>query len=232
VLDSYEDHSAFLTTRSRYASLFDLSPTDYKAWAHGLKKAGYATDPAYAYKLISLIEEYELHRFDLMTKKDLAKKSSKKKTSTKQRQSKTTQTKQSKVIDTASKGQKQNLQPVGSVYAYSTHDLLKVNGLKYVIARLGDTYGSIADEFGMKEKNLLVYNEMSNQSKLTPGQRVYLQKKKQKAPKGFDTHVVQAGESLYSISQFYGIRLVDLFKMNDMPHDQKAKAGQIIKIRP
>ncbi|MBP8023376.1 MAG: glucosaminidase domain-containing protein, partial [Paludibacter sp.] len=49
VLDSYEDHSAFLKNRTRYAFLFELSPTDYQAWAHGLKKAGYATDPSYAY---------------------------------------------------------------------------------------------------------------------------------------------------------------------------------------
>ena len=53
VSESYDDHSLFLTSRSRYAELFKLKPTDYKAWAHGLKKAGYATDPNYAHKLIN-----------------------------------------------------------------------------------------------------------------------------------------------------------------------------------
>ena len=61
---SYRDHSLFLTTRSRYASLFDLRPDDYKAWAKGLKKAGYATDRKYPDKLIQLIERYDLQRFD------------------------------------------------------------------------------------------------------------------------------------------------------------------------
>src|SRR5690606_36452189 len=62
--DSYNDHSLFLTTRGRYASLFDLDRDDYEAWAKGLRKAGYATDPKYPDKLIGLIERYDLARFD------------------------------------------------------------------------------------------------------------------------------------------------------------------------
>ena len=61
---SYRDHSLFLTTRGRYSSLFDLSQKDYKGWAKGLKKAGYATDPKYPDKLISIIERYQLEDFD------------------------------------------------------------------------------------------------------------------------------------------------------------------------
>ena len=61
---SYRDHSIFLSTRSRYDFLFDLKITNYKSWAKGLKKAGYATDPKYPKKLISLIERYRLDRFD------------------------------------------------------------------------------------------------------------------------------------------------------------------------
>jgi hypothetical protein len=62
--DSYEDHSLFLTGHSRYSGLFKLRITDYKGWARGLQKSGYATDKAYANKLIKLIEDYELYRFD------------------------------------------------------------------------------------------------------------------------------------------------------------------------
>lgn len=62
---SFRDHSLFLYERSRYAFLFDFDRDDYKSWARGLKKAGYATDPAYPRKLISLIERYDLHRYDL-----------------------------------------------------------------------------------------------------------------------------------------------------------------------
>ena len=63
-LQSYRDHSLFLTDRKRYAFLFELKRTNYTGWAKGLKKAGYATDPKYAKKLIRLIEEYQLYRFD------------------------------------------------------------------------------------------------------------------------------------------------------------------------
>ena len=66
---SYRDHSLFLTSRSRYDFLFDIKRNDYKAWAKGLKKAGYATDPKYPDKLISLIERYRLDRYDLKKRK-------------------------------------------------------------------------------------------------------------------------------------------------------------------
>ena len=64
VKDSYEDHSIFLATGSRYAFLFKFSETDYENWARGLKRAGYATSPTYADKLIEIIERYNLNRFD------------------------------------------------------------------------------------------------------------------------------------------------------------------------
>ncbi|MFD0964799.1 glucosaminidase domain-containing protein [Pseudofulvibacter geojedonensis] len=62
--ESFKDHSLFLTSRGRYASLFKLKKTDYKGWAKGLRKAGYATDSKYPAKLISLIERYDLHKYD------------------------------------------------------------------------------------------------------------------------------------------------------------------------
>lgn len=64
VSDSYKDHSLFLRDNRRYSSLFDLSKTDYKGWAVGLKKAGYATNPSYANSLIGIIEEYGLYKYD------------------------------------------------------------------------------------------------------------------------------------------------------------------------
>lgn len=68
---SYEDHARFLTERPRYASLFKLKVTDYKGWAKGLQRCGYATDRAYANRLIKLIEDYDLYRYDVakITKK-------------------------------------------------------------------------------------------------------------------------------------------------------------------
>ena len=77
-LESYYDHSIFLKDRSRYSFLFDLKSNDYIGWAKGLKKAGYATDPKYSTKLISLIERYNLSRFDDSNFKTLNKKKEKK----------------------------------------------------------------------------------------------------------------------------------------------------------
>jgi len=62
--ESYEDHSRFLSQGKRYQSLFKLKTTDYKGWAYGLKKAGYATNPQYATKLIDIIKLYKLDRYD------------------------------------------------------------------------------------------------------------------------------------------------------------------------
>ena len=67
---SYRDHSLFLANRRRYENLFKHNSSDYKSWARGLKKAGYATDPKYAHKLIALIERYELYRYDTKNKTD------------------------------------------------------------------------------------------------------------------------------------------------------------------
>ncbi len=76
--ESYRDHSLFLVSRGRYSDLFKLDKDDYEAWAHGLRKAGYATDPKYAHKLISLIERYNLDQYDreVLGTKPRAKKSS------------------------------------------------------------------------------------------------------------------------------------------------------------
>ena len=67
---SFNDHSLFLTSRNRYASLFELKPNNYKGWAKGLKKAGYATDRKYSHKLINLIEDYHLYDYDDLVLKE------------------------------------------------------------------------------------------------------------------------------------------------------------------
>ena len=73
---SFRDHSEFLAYRKRYAALFKLRKDDYKGWARGLRKAGYATDPKYPQKLIILIERYELYKFDTKSKQSRSKKES------------------------------------------------------------------------------------------------------------------------------------------------------------
>lgn len=165
VLQSYEDHSQFLKNKTRYAFLFQLEPTDYEGWAFGLKKAGYATDPSYAYKLISLIENYGLHQFDLpkapqaVRKTDPVKETSQRKPST-------------------TNGFRSG--SMGAVVALVSHQVLKVNGVKFVYSLPSDNYALIADEFNMSVSKLLAYNDLTEDSGLPTGTRVFIAKKKEK----------------------------------------------------
>ena len=191
--ESYEDHSLFLVNRPRYSSLFLLNPTDYVSWAHGLKAAGYATDPAYAQKLINLIERYSLHQYDIEKKGLFATKT--------------------------------------DLQTQSERRIYKSNYLRIVVATENDTYASLAEELKISEKRLRKYNEVGTETQLKKGNIVYLSKKKKTAARANHIHVVQPGETLYGISQIYGIQLINLYKMNDIPFTQGAYIGQIIKLR-
>lgn len=209
VLDSYEDHAQFLKKRPRYSFLFDLKPGDYEGWAHGLKKAGYATDPTYAFKLISLIEVYDLHRFDI----DPNSMSTDSKTDR-------------KIIK-----KNETLNSIGTVNAFVSHVVVKVNGVKFVTTQPGDTYAGIADEFRITEERIRSYNEVNSTVILNPGDRVFIEMKKKKAPKKCETHAVVEGESMHSISQDYGIKIESIYKMNKIPFTKGVKLGQVLKLR-
>lgn len=188
--ESYRDHSKFLAGRSRYAALFKLNITDYKGWAHGLKKAGYATNPRYAYQLIDIIERYDLYKYD---KKG------------------------------GLKWMKENPNP---------HQPYLANGLVYVIARDGDTWKNLSKELDISQRKLRKYNDLYKGYELQDGDIIYLEKKNRKAQKGYIVHVLRAGESMYSVSQKYGIRLKRLYKMNKMrPEDSAPQIGTILRLR-
>lgn len=209
VLASYEDHSFFLKNKTRYAFLFELSPTDYESWAHGLKKAGYATDPTYAYKLISIIENYGLHAYDLVKGDDNTSVASKKSTEKSQ----------------------QNLPTMGSITATERHEVYKNNRVRYVVAQAGDTYSSIADEFDMNETNLRAFNEVKATTDLNAGTQVYLQFKRNKGGKSYATHVVREGETMYQIAQQYAIKTEKLYILNNKPFSEGAKIGEVLQLR-
>ena len=205
VLDSYEDHAIFLKNRTRYSFLFNLAPTDYEGWAQGLKKAGYATDPTYAYKLISIIEGYDLHRFDLANNSN-------------GNNSNNTKT-------------EENRGSMGIIQAIANHQVFKVNGVKFVTSNSGDTYVAIADEFNLSEARVREYNEIDSNTSLSIGIRVFIESKKNKASTESETHVVQDGESMYSISQYYGIKVESLYLLNKIPFTEGASLGQALKLR-
>ena len=202
VEDSYQDHSEFLVGGSRYRNLFELSITDYKGWARGLQQSGYATDRAYANKLIKLIEDYELYRFD--------DKNYRKGVSRKQREA---------------------IRNAEASMATWKHQPYITHGLVYVIAVDGDTFGSISNEFGFKEEDLLKFNEVPSDFPLIDGDIVYFQKKKKRADKGYEYHTVQVGESMYSISQIYGIQLRNLYRLNKKSYEYIPEEGDLLKLR-
>lgn len=202
VEDSYQDHSEFLVNGARYRVLFDLSITDYKGWARGLQKYGYATDRAYANKLIKLIEDYELYRFD--------------------------DRKYRKGVSRSDRQSQRNLETARVTW---THQPYLTHGLVYVIAVNGDTFGSIAREFGFSEKDLLKFNEVPEDFPLSEGDLVYFQKKKSRADKPYTFHTVQVGESMYSISQRYGIQLRNLYRLNKKNYEYIPEEGDQLKLR-
>lgn len=213
VLDSYRDHSLFLKNKPRYSFLFSYSSVDYESWAHGLKKAGYATDPSYAYKLIGLIENYELHKFDLL-KNDYQISGN---------------PKYNEKTGSVNKNKEQSV--LGVIPSVTTHTVYKTNRTKYIVAESGDTYESIAEEFNISIRKLKEYNEIDSNSGLKAGTQLYLRKKKNKASYGINNHVIKSGETMYSISQTYGIRLEKLYQLNNMPYTETARIGKVLKLR-
>lgn len=201
--ESYEDHSRFLANNPRYRSLFTLKQTDYKGWAHGLKRCGYATNPRYAEMLIGIIERYNLTQFD------------------------------SKTSGRYHATPRTTVQQQSESTFFRDHIVYKNNHLYMIIARAGDTWESIADATDVAPWNLMSYNEVPVNSAIVEGQIIYLEKKRQKADRYYKhhPHVVQPGESFYTISQRYGIRLRSLYKMNHLTPDDDIQVGQILKVR-
>ena len=213
VEDSYSDHSLFLTQRGRYTFLFDLKITDYKAWAKGLKKAGYATNPKYPDILISLIERYDLMKYDTQGKGKAATKPDK--------------SSGKKVVTsnmTVDKFKKSEKYPSG-------RQIFTNNSRKLIIAKQGDTFYGLAKEFGIYSWQLYKYNDLDKDYLLKIGDILYLQKKKRKAAREHKLHEVAAGQTIREISQLYGVRESRLYKMNNLPKGVQVSAGEILKLR-
>jgi LysM repeat protein len=218
--DSYYDHSEFLKSGSRYAFLFDLASTDYKGWARGLKKAGYATNPDYANMLIRTIEEKNLHYYDNGYKA-----------------ASPAPVKQPVLNDSSVvKETPRVLAPVNPVNdnvraAARVQRVMENNKLKYIVVKDGDTREKLEEEFQLLHWELPKYNELSNDFTLSPGQILYLQPKKEKAETGKDFYNTVDGDTMYTISQRYGIRLKSLYKMNRMTEDSEPESGTRLWLR-
>ncbi len=219
--ESFADHSVFLTGRSRYNELFTFDITDYKAWAKGLKAAGYATNPKYPDLLISIIEDLKLYELDQIGDPDrhapgglLA-----------NEDTKTTQEKEVK----GPKGRKEitmtfqrgSSKTVGNTHTVAIHE----NRVRYVVAKKGDTFYRIAEEFDMALWQLYKYNDFAEtKDVLEEGDIVYLQPKRRRAKQKGAVYSANETLSLKEISQINAIRLESLMKMNNI-----ASTGAVVE---
>ncbi len=203
--DSYTDHTNFLMNGPRYSFLFELDQTDYKGWARGLKKAGYATSPTYASALIRIIEEHELDRFD------------------------TGMIRRRRTDDTETVAEVTDID--GFEIEIDHRKILMRNRIDYIIVKKGDTYQSLTRELEMMPYELAQYNEIPRDSKLENGQVLYLQPKRSKASVEFSLHIVEGDETMYEISQMYGVKLKKLYQMNLMNPGEEPETGDEIHLR-
>lgn len=208
VYDSYADHAEFLRRGSRYTFLFELDVTDYKGWAKGLSKAGYATDPKYAEKLINLIERHELYQYD----------------SDKYIASVNKQNKQQKVKNASLTEDAFILNP----YIYNEYI---INNTPYVIAKPGDNIDKLSSELNLMKWQIKKYNDLNDEQQISEGDIIYLKPKRRKAERGMETHIVIEGETMRDISQTYGVKLNRLYRMNKMEQGSEPSSGQSLNLR-
>ncbi|MFV0184930.1 glucosaminidase domain-containing protein [Empedobacter falsenii] len=250
VEESYRDHSEFLALRPYYKALFNLDPTDFKAWAHGLKKAGYATDSKYAFKLISRIEKYNLDQFDKISAEEvfaklyalynnqddlmLANNSSKPK------KNEPKSIKEEVIL--ASYQPKENIveknEPIvnNKTVVYETRPQNPTtriknhkNNIPYIVAQAGETIATISRTYNKVPSDIANFNEIQMGSKLKDGQIVFFGKKK---TKGSDySYKVQEGDDMYTISQRFGVKVSSLYKLNRMEPGAQPKVGQRINLK-
>ena len=205
VQQSYDDHSDFLRTRDRYAFLFNLDITDYKAWAHGLKKAGYATNPAYAQKIIDLIERYSLQGLDKGENIPVAA--------------------ISKAPPIIIKEKNKPLTPIKRKET-AIAEMGEINQVPYVRAKRNDSYLTLAQEYDLMLWQLLKYNDADKEDVLQERAIVFLKAKRNKTETEF--HIVKRGETMHDIAQQHGIKLKKLCSRNNFAEGEDPKPGDKI----
>ncbi|MCC6689997.1 MAG: glucosaminidase domain-containing protein [Bacteroidia bacterium] len=218
VFDSYVDHSNFLKSRPRYAFLFQLNITDYKGWANGLKASGYATDPHYAKRLIKIIEDYSLYLLDTIKPPSPELIASVDKYFT----------------DHEKKSHKEKHTTKNGSYdlSVSKRTVQFINNRKCIFTRTGETVDEISTEYGVDPRLIYRYNELKDvkeKGRFKSGEIIFLQPKRNKGQDDF--HIVASGETMYSISQKYGIKLKKLYSKNNMQPGTEPLAGEKLWLR-
>jgi LysM repeat protein len=223
--DSYRDHSDFLKNRPNYASLFNIDVTDYKDWAYGLKKAGYATNPVYATSLITTIEKYDLEQYT-----DVALQQSNQMSVA----SSNVQSQQDIEFKNASFLEKQDVSQGNTSYneeilKHPVNSIFRINQTNVLLAKEGTSLFAIATQYNIPYKKLLEYNDLDNVDILQQPTLIYLEKKQKRGAKDF--HIASSNENMYDIAQEEGVQLESLLAYNNLQKNNQPKPGDKILLR-
>jgi LysM repeat protein len=217
---SYRDHSNYLRGNDRYAFLFRLDPRDYKGWAYGLKRAGYATNPRYPEILIKNIEENNLQQYTMVAVNEIPVFDASK------YQSDPEDKAFAAIVKNAGPSNNQQVNFVSN----TSKEKIEINGSKAVYEAKGRSLLAIATENNINLNKLLEYNDMQKDGLLEEDQFIFLEKKSKEGDK--DLYIVQSNETLYDVAQKNGIRLQNLYEYNDLKGDEKIFAGSKLKLKP
>ncbi|MEI8109362.1 MAG: glucosaminidase domain-containing protein [Chitinophagia bacterium] len=218
VEESYKDHSDFLRNRPYYTSLFSLNPSDLKGWAYGLKKAGYATNPSYPQRLLSIIEDYKLDQYF----------------SSEVTSNKTPSPEIKPTIEYA-KESKRELQAQNEIqYNWNSlfpRGIFLINRSKVIYALAGTNLSDLLKQYDISSEELLEFNDIANIEVLTENRLIFLEKKLKKGNKAF--RITQTAESWKDISQLEGVQLEYLLRYNEVINSASIiPAGQKIRLQP
>lgn len=219
--ESFNDHVAFLSGSKRYAFLFELKPTDYKAWAKGLKEAGYATNPKYPKLLIDIIEKNNLQDYDSNKgRKQVAKiedkpkdedkftQNKKPKESAEKEEKSRKQLRAEKRAAKKSAKAKENSLPNETAYPVSVSS----NNIQYINAIGGERLRELADALLLNVWQLEKYNDLVEFYKFEAGERVYIQPKRRKAQ--VESVTVKEESAMRELSQAFGIKIKHIIRYN------------------
>jgi LysM repeat protein len=236
VEESYRDHSDFLKTRPHYAFLFNLDPADYKAWALGLKKAGYATNPSYAYAIIKKIEDNDLQQYTLIA---LQRSGGGQDVAINKPDSKpvmnTIVTSLPDVSEIKTEEKPAIKEEVLMEYAGESNypqGKFTINKTKVIYAAAGTSLFALASNNNITLEKLQEFNELENKADiLANDQLIYLEKKPKKSDNR-EYHIVSQAETIEAIAQKEGIQLESLFEYNKMQKGLQPASGEKVYLKP
>lgn len=203
--ESYRDHSLFLKNNSRYNFLFSKSIYDYRGWANGLQRAGYATSPTYAKALIGYIDAYKLYTINGGVKLRPGKTITITRTITREELA---GRKDLQLEETEESEEQESFENTIQKF------VVEINGVRCTILYPGETLSSVAMKHDISKNDLLSFNEIATEDIIKEGDVVFLEKKKKKYEGARDFYRAKEGETLHIISQRFGIRVSNLAKMN------------------